>query len=75
MFRWNERTLMVELPGNAGEMSESDLRNCLSDVPRAIQVDVGGRVAVLENTHRWCLVPAGAQRDEILQRIEDFVSV
>jgi hypothetical protein len=72
-FRWNERTLMVELPADAAiHMSETELRNCLARMPRAIQVDVGGRVAVLENTHRWCLVPAGAQRAEVLQRIEEF---
>jgi hypothetical protein len=74
IFRWNERTLMVELPADeAGDMSESALRNRLADMPRVVQVDVGGRVAVLENTHRWHLVPAGAQRAEILQRIEDFL--
>ncbi len=76
MFRWNESTLMVELPvGKTGEMSEPELRSCLGDVPRVIQVDVGGRVAVLENTHRWCLVPAGTRCAEILQRIEDFAKV
>jgi len=73
-FRWNERTVMVELPlGKAGGMSEAELRNCLSGMARAVQVDVGGRVAALENSHRWCLVPAGAGREQILQRIEEFV--
>jgi len=76
MFRWNERTLMVELPaGKDGGMSESAFRNCLSAMPRAVQVDVGGRIAAIENTHRWCLLPTGAQKDEVLQRIEDFVGV
>ena len=74
MFRWNERTLLVELPGDgAGDMGESELRGRLTDIPRAVQVDVGGRVAVLENTHRWYLVPSGTQRGDILQRIEDFL--
>jgi hypothetical protein len=73
-FRWNERTVMVELPaGKGGGMSESQLRNCLAGMPRAVQVDVGGRVAALEISHRWCLAPAGGQRAEILQRIEEFV--
>jgi hypothetical protein len=73
-FRWNERTVMVELPADkAGGMSEPELRNCLAGMARAVQVDVGGRVAALENSHRWCLVPAGAGRAQILQRIEEFV--
>jgi len=41
-------------------------------LPRSLRVDVGGRVAVLENTHRWCIVPAGAEPGEIHQRIEEF---
>jgi hypothetical protein len=73
-FRWNERTVMVELPlREAGGVSEPELRSCLACMARAVQVDVGGRVAALENSHRWCLVPAGAGRERILQRIEEFV--
>lgn len=73
-FRWNERTVMVELPvGKGAGMSEAELRDCLAGMPRAVQVDVGGRVAALENSHRWCLVPAGAERAQILQRIEEFI--
>jgi len=76
VFRWNERTLMVELPVDAsGGIGEAELRACLTAMPRALQVDVGGRVAVLESTHRWCLIPAGTQPADILQRIEDFLKV
>jgi hypothetical protein len=76
MFRWNERTVMVELPANGScGMGEAELRKCLTDMPRAVQVDVGGRVAVLETTHRWCLVPTGTEHAEIVRRIEDFLKV
>jgi hypothetical protein len=72
-FRWNEGAVLVELPGDkSAQAGESALRDCLAGLPRSLRVDVGGRVAVLENTHRWCIVPAGAEPGEIHQRIEEF---
>jgi len=73
IFRWNEQAVLVELPQVAPDSAEAELRGQIGDIARAVQMDVGGRVAVLENTHRWCLAACGAGRDDIFQKIEDFL--
>ncbi len=73
VFRWNEQTLLVELPGDASAAGEVGLRSQLGDISRTVRMDVGGRVAVLENAYRWCLTAGGASGDEILQKIGGFL--
>jgi hypothetical protein len=73
IFRWNEQAVLVELPCVAPDSGEAELRSQLGDISRAVQMDVGGRVAVLENTHRWFLAAGGAGRDDTFRKIEDFL--
>ncbi|HUP03894.1 MAG TPA: hypothetical protein VMU19_07895 [Bryobacteraceae bacterium] len=73
VFRWDARTVLVEIQG--GGPADVMLRSGLAAMPRSAQVDVGGRVAVLENTHRWCLIPAGTRPEAAMARIEEFAGV
>jgi len=76
VFRWNDCALLLEVPGeHEGGLSEAGARNALAAVPRSIQVDVGGRVALLENAHRWFLIPPGDSPAETAARIEARIEV
>ena len=76
MFRWNERCLVVEAEGaREGEEALAELRRRLSGFPRAVQVDVGGRVALLENAHRCRLIDPSAGPNEIARQIEELSAV
>ncbi len=76
VFRWNERTLLVEAAAEAFSGAiEVDIRNRLSGIPPTAQVDVGGRLALLDNLHRWVMVPPHLRSAEVFERIEAFASL
>ncbi len=76
VFRWTERSLLIELPSEgARDAIELDIRGRLAALPRTVRLDVGGRVAVLDNLHRWSLVLPGMPPAEVIQRIDNFVTV
>jgi uncharacterized protein YukE len=78
LFRWNEHAVVAELPaGGLLESIEPQVRSSLAALPRDSRVDVGQRIAVLENSIRWCVlvVGGGVPREDAIHRIERFVTV
>jgi hypothetical protein len=78
VFRWNEHAVVAELPaGGLLESIEPQVRSSLAALPRDSRVDVGQRIAVLENSIRWCVlvVGGGVPREDAIHRIERFVAV
>lgn len=57
LYRWNDFTVLVSVPGSKPLATRTaELRERLSAMPNERQVDVGQRVAVFSNAHRWTLV-------------------
>jgi hypothetical protein len=76
LFRWSETAVLAELEtdGPAAAL-RSQIPLWLASIPAQRRLDVGQRLAVLSNGHRWTLIPladVGSAADAI-RRVEAFL--
>jgi hypothetical protein len=75
LFRWTENSLLVEVePSGSAEATRALLRNAMGRIPAERRIDVGQRLAVFSNQHRWTAIPAAELRDcaDIVARLDQL---
>ena len=76
LYRWNDYSVLAELADTkVFSARNAELREKMNAIPRERQLDVGQRLAVFSNSHRWTLIrPADSSShvDAIL-RLDHFV--
>jgi hypothetical protein len=77
LFRWTENSLLMEVePSGSPEATRSLLRSAMGRIPAERRIDVGQRLAVFSNQHRWTAIPAAELRDgaDMAARLDQLVS-
>jgi hypothetical protein len=75
LFRWAEAALVLELTTSSPlDRLRGEMHAMLANIPQERQLDVGQRMAVFGNSHRWTVIPlADVQTSaEAIRRIEQF---
>jgi hypothetical protein len=75
-FRWSEGVLVVDIETTTQpETVRADLRNSMAGLPPERRLDVGPRVAIFSNQHRWLVIPVTGSPTpaELMARIEALV--
>jgi hypothetical protein len=75
LFRWAESVLVAEMAtASPLDRLRGEMQTMLAVVPQERQLDVGQRVAVFSNSHRWAVIPlADVQTTaDLFHRMEQF---
>ena len=76
LFRWSETAVLAELETEGSPAAlRSRIPAWLASIPAQRRLDVGQRLAVLSNAHRWTLIPLSDvdTAGEAIRRIEAFL--
>jgi hypothetical protein len=78
LFRWTENSLVSELePAASLEVTRVMLRTSLARIPSERKLDVGQRLAVFSNQHRWSVASLEESHDasELAAKLDRLVNV